>query len=73
MTIESNNIIARHINIEEARAIFQDYQDFDITEELLTDALDTLEEHEWDLVDIDDLKDAVNDVMHELRVELDYI
>ena len=73
MTIQSDNIIARHINIEAAREIFQDYQDFDITEELLTDALDTLEEHEWDLVDVDDLKAVVNDVMHELRLELDYI
>ena len=73
MTIQSDNIIARHINIEEAREIFQDYQDFDITEELLTNSLDGLEEHEWDLVDIDDLKAVVNDVMHELRLELDYI
>lgn len=73
MTIQSDNIIARIINIEEAREIFQDYQDFDITQELLTNSLDCLEEHEWELVDIDDLNDVVNYVMHELRSELDYI
>ena len=72
MTIQSDNIIARIINIEEAREIFMDYQDFDITEELLTNSFDGLEEHEWELVKLEDLKVVVHEVMDELRSELNF-
>lgn len=72
MSIESDNIIARIINIEEAREIFMDYQDFDITEELLTNSFDGLEEHEWELVKLEDLKVVVHEVMDELRSELNF-
>ena len=73
MSIESDNIIARHINIEAATEIFNDYQCMDTTEEILTDSLDCLEDFEADLIDWDDAKDMVSVVMHQLHAEINSI